>query len=262
MQPTKQPFKIKPEILAAIIVAAATILAAIISGIFLLRSTSPTSLTPFLTATQIPTSTLAASANQTPTMANPTASPQDLYTQITNSNPTFTVSLQSQDNNNWSVDTECFFSHGAYHVSVPSTYFAWCIEQSIHFSNFIYQAQINIVKGDYGGIVFREDFTNIIFYYVYFGEDGSYNLFLYKGIKGQQGELLRTGHTSAINIGLNQQNLVAVLANGSSLYLYINKQFVTSAIASTSRSGQIGIIALPNTKPTEVVASNIQVWQI
>ena len=262
MQPKKEPFKLKPEILAAFIGAAATILAAIISGIFLLRSTGSTSLTPSLTATQIPTSTLVTTTTQTPTIVNPTTSPQDLYTRTTKSNSTFTDPLHSQDNNNWSVDTECSFSNGAYHVSVPSTYFAWCIEQSIDFSNFIYQAQINIVKGDYGGIVFREDFTNIIFYYFYFGEDGSYNLFLYKGIKGQKGESLQTGHSSVINTGLNQPNLVAVLADGSNLYLYINKQFVTSVSDSTTTSGQIGIIALPNPNPTEVVASNIQVWQI
>ena len=100
---------------------------------------------------------------------------------------------------------------------------------------------------------------SIIFY---IGKDGIYNLFLYKNIKGQQGELLKNGSSSAIKIGFNQPNLLAVLANGSNLYLYINKQFVTSVSDSTSTSGQLGIIALPNTNPTEVVGSNIQVWQI
>src|SRR2546423_15398740 len=165
------------------------IIGAILAGIFTLESKtasqaaiSPTG-TSQITATHttIPQSTVNSTATQMPSPTiKPTQtslSPQDRYNQITNSNPTFSDSLQSQDKNNWSQDTECSFSGGAYHVSVPNTYFAWCIEQSIDFSNFLYQVQLTIAKGDYGGIIFREDYTNTIFYHFYIGQDGSYNLF-------------------------------------------------------------------------------------
>ena len=68
-------------------------------------------------------------------------------------------------------------------------------------------------------------------------------------IKGQQGELLQTGRSSAINIGLDQMNLIAVLASGNNLYLYINKHFVTNISDSTSRLGLIGVIAQITTQP-------------
>ncbi len=210
-----------------------------------------TTITPTPTSTQVP--------SPTPT---PTTSPQDFYTQSTNGSPVFNDPLNNQDNHNWSTDTECSFSNGVYHVHVPSTYFAWCIEQSIDFSNFVYQVQINIVRGDYGGIIFREDYTNAIFYYFYIGQDGSYALFLYQGIKGQQGQLIRSGSSPAINRGLNQPNLIAVIARGNNLYLYVNKQLVTSASDRTVASGLIGVIALPQNNPTEVVCSNAEVWNL
>ncbi len=264
----------KVAFISGIFAILAAIISAILAGIFTLESKTPSqaAISPTGTSqvtaihTTIPQSTVNSTATQMPSPAiKPTQtslSPQDRYNQITNSNPTFSDSLQSQDKNNWSQDTECSFSGGAYHVSVPNTYFAWCIEQSIGFGNFLYQVQLAIAKGDYGGIIFREDYTNAIFYHFYIGQDGSYNLFLDQGIKGQQGELLQTGHSSAINTGLNQTNLIAVLASGNDLYLYINKQFVTNISDGTSRSGLIGIIALPNNNPTEVVASNVQVWKL
>lgn len=253
----------------------AAIIGAILAGIFTLASRTPSQAVIYpigtsqitVTHTAITQSTVNSTATQMPSPAiKPTLtslSPQDQYNQVINSNPpTFSDSLHNQDTYNWSEDTECSFSGGAYHVKVPNTYFAWCIEQSIDFSNFLYQVQLTIVKGDYGGIIFRENYTNAIFYHFYIGQNGSYNLFLYQGIKGQQGELLQTGHSSTINTGLNQTNLIAVLANGNNLYLYINKHFVTSISDSTSRSGLIGIIALPNNNPTEVVANNVQVWKL
>jgi hypothetical protein len=266
----KEPIQV--AFISGVFVILAAIIGSIVAGIFTLASKTSSQPTPSptvtsqITATHVlqptvnSTATLMSSPNIKPTQATP--SPQDQYNQITNSNPTFSDSLQSQDKYNWSEDTECSFSGGTYHVRVPSTYFAWCIEQSIDLSNFLYQVQITIVKGDYGGIIFREDYNLGIFYHFYIGQDGSYNLFLDQGIKGQQGELLQTGHSSAINTGINQSNLIAVLAIGNNLYLYINKQFVTTVRDSTSRSGLIGVIALPNTSPTEVVANNLQVWKL
>jgi hypothetical protein len=268
-----EPMKI--AFISGIFIVVAAIVGSVVTGIFTLESKTPSPTTIFPTRTSqitatytttVPQSTATPTATQIPsptfkpTQTSSTSPPNPA--QITNNNPTFSDSLQSQDKNNWSIDTECSFSGGAYHISVPNWFFAWCIEQRIDFSNFLYQVQITIAKGDNGGIVFREDYANSIFYYFYIGQDGSYNLFLYKGIKGQHGVLLQTGHSSAINTGLNRTNLIAVLASSNNMYLYINNHFVTNISDSTSRSGLIGVIALPNNNPTEVVANNIQVWNL
>ncbi|TMD63768.1 MAG: hypothetical protein E6I97_25480, partial [Chloroflexi bacterium] len=168
---------IQVAFISGIFALLAAIISAILAGIFLLESKTPSQAvisptgTSQITATHttIPQSTAIPTATQMPSPtikpAQTSPSPQDRYNQITNSNPTFSDPLQSQDKNNWSEDTECSFSGGAYHVHVPSTFFAWCIEQSIDFSNFLYQVQLTIAKGDYGGIIFRENYANTIFYH-------------------------------------------------------------------------------------------------
>jgi hypothetical protein len=69
--------------------------------------------------------------------------------------------------------------------------------------------------------------------------------------------------TSAfIRTGLNQANLLAVVARGSNIYLYINQQYITSASDSTYHAGQIGVFGGNYTQaPADVVFSHIQVWK-
>jgi TIR domain len=238
-----------------IVLICVIITAGLIGGAYYLHSFS----SPSGISSRTPTATPSLVPSLTPTS---TPSPQAIYTQITSGNPTFTDSLQAQDQYNWSEDTECSFSNGAYTINVPSSFFAWCIEQQKQWSNFLYQAQITIVTGSYGGIIFRENYASGVFYHFYIGQDGSYKLYLDQGNKGHQGELLRSGRSSTINMGLNQANLLAVLARGSNLYLYINQKFITSVSDGASLSGLIGVIALPNGNPTEVLASNLQIWDI
>ena len=132
---------IKIAFISGIFALLAAIISAILAGIFLLESKTPSQAvisptgTSQITAihTTIPQSTAIPTATQMPSPtikpAQTSPSQQDRYNQITNSNPTFSDPLQSQDKNNWSEDTECSFSGGAYHVRVPNTYFTWCIEQ-------------------------------------------------------------------------------------------------------------------------------------
>jgi hypothetical protein len=184
---------------------------------------------------------------------------------------TLTLYDPLRDNNSgysWSLGTTktgggCTFSGGSYHVSESNTsFFQYCTESN-DFSNFAFEVKMQIINGDGGGIVFRFD-NNKNNYYVFFvNDDGSYNLAVCTG--GSCHQLFNTGSSSAIHQSLGQINVVAVVAQGSTITLYVNHQQITSVTDSTYSHGQIGLVASPfsnNGHATEVVYSNAKVWTL
>ncbi len=74
--------------------------------------------------------------------------------------------------------------------------------------------------------------------------------------------MLSSGISSAINVGYGQSNDMTVIADKSSLYLYVNQQLVTAVTDTTLSAGQIGVAALDYSTPTEVEFSSVQVWKL
>src|SRR5207249_2537573 len=137
-------------------------------------------------------------------------------------------------------------------------YLAPCFAQATNFSNFTYQVQMTIVKGDQGGIAFRADASKGKFYYFHININGTFILETYSNYNSIA--ILKQGSSPAIKTGLNQTNLIAVVAKGNSLVLYVNKQPITSVNDGTYSNGQIGVIAESIENTTEVTFSNAQVW--
>ena len=73
-------------------------------------------------------------------------------------------------------------------------------------------------------------------------------------------QVLKNGTSSVINTGLNQSNLIAVVANGSTIDLYVNLHHLDSVSDGTYTSGQIGIVAYSTSDPTEVAFNNARIW--
>jgi hypothetical protein len=68
--------------------------------------------------------------------------------------------------------------------------------------------------------------------------------------------------SKAIHTGLNASNIIGVVANGSTLDLYVNKRKIASQTDSTYSHGTIALFAnLYFKHPTEVVYSNARVWK-
>lgn len=155
----------------------------------------------------------------------------------------------------------CQFSNGAYHISQskPHSLFP-CIDSNSNFSNFAFEVQMTIMKGECGGIVFRNDAATSKDYIFSVCQDGSYKLFLY--MDNTHSNTLTSNSSSAIHTGLNHSNVIAVVANGSTLDLYVNNQKIYSRSDSTYSHGQIGFIADASNNPTEVVYSNAKVWTL
>jgi eukaryotic-like serine/threonine-protein kinase len=75
--------------------------------------------------------------------------------------------------------------------------------------------------------------------------------------------LLRKATSAFIKSGLNQVNTLAVIARGSSIYLYINQQYITGVSDSTYQAGEIGVFGGNFTDaPADVVFSHVQVWNV
>lgn len=160
-------------------------------------------------------------------------------------------------------DGTCDFSGGAYHVSPAKTnFFYLCSSKVSNYSDFAFEVQMNIIKGDCGGIIFRGDSVNGKFYFFDVCQDGSYNLYMYPDFSGTTSKVLAGGSSAAIKTGLNQPQAIAVVAQGSTLTLYINKQEVKSVTDTTFSQGQIGFVADSSNDPTEVVFSNAKVWEL
>ena len=88
-------------------------------------------------------------------------------------------------------------------------------------------------------------------------QDGSYTF----ALSTQQSSPLASGKSSAVKTGLNQANLLAVVANGSSFSLYINHQHVKDVSDSTNTHGGVGLLADDiHSASTTVIFTNLKIW--
>ena len=187
-------------------------------------------------------------------------------------NRTLTLDDPLSDNSqghNWEgIDTSlgtCAFTGGAYHVNaILNDSTNGCLA-SPNFSDFAYQVQMTIVKGDGGGILFREDNARGNAYYFAIGQQSGvwgYKLWKFNNCNSNNCKVpeLRSGSSTAINTGLNQSNLMAVVAKGTTIDLYVNNHKIDSVSDNSYGSGQIGVAATYLKSPTEVVFSNAKVW--
>src|SRR6266702_1889162 len=140
---------------------------------------------------------------------------------LQNPYPSFSGTLVLNDplNNNsqgynWDEGTgTCQFSARGYLITeTQQKRFQYCTARTTDFSNFAYQVQMVITKGDYGGIIFRANATTGQYYYPRIGQDGSYYLLVYVDNQASHARILTSGLTPSIHMVLNQSNLVAVVA--------------------------------------------------
>jgi len=192
--------------------------------------------------------------------------PQALYAQVTQGTPTLDDPLSTNDTNNWTETTSadgkfsCAFSGGVYHASAP---YMLCLAQATNFGDLAYQVQMTIVKGEFGGMVFRADGSQSKYYSFFIDRSGNYTLITSVDNTGHHDHVLHNGTSAFIRTGLNQVNLLTVIARGSNIYLYINQHYITSASDTAYRAGQIGVFGgNASQAPADVVFSHAQVWKV
>ncbi len=193
---------------------------------------------------------------------------QAIYTQATQGTPILSSSLTAQDNFNWDVnDTTdgggCGFNAGTYHSTLFSKNFYFpCFARTSNFSNFAFQVQMTINQGDEGGLVFRGNNNSDLaqFYLFSINQKGTYRLDVSKDTTHNTS--IAEDTSTAIKTGTGQNNTLAVVAKGGTLYLYINKQYIGSASDNTYSSGLLGVFASATTATTDVSFTNAKVWAL
>ncbi len=162
------------------------------------------------------------------------------------------------DESSFSGTDSCGFTNGAYHIVEKTGLICIPEAKDLVLNNFAFEANIKIVKGDDGGIGFRINQVNKTFYDFDITTGGSYTLKVYTG----KYTTLSEGSNSVINKGLNQSNLVAVVANGDLITIYVNNQIIDSVHDKTFSQGQIGVLSFGGNGPTDVIASNARAWKL
>lgn len=195
------------------------------------------------------------------------------YAQATSGNPSLNDPLSGQDDDkrdwntaNSSSQGGCNFNGNAYHIWAQRSYHVYACLANPFWYNFAYQVKMRILQGDYGGILFRLQGNNEYYYFKIF-KNGAYNLSVAqdptKPYSFTDDHVLKSDKApSIIKTGLNQTNLVTVVAQESDLYLYVNRQFLGQVNDSTYKWGQIGVFAgrSDSSKSAEVVFTKAQVW--
>lgn len=226
-------------------------------------------------------STATAQANQVNTSATATAqvnvtATAQVYataTAVALQNPyggTLAFSDPMSDNSgghNWAETGGCQFSGGAYHVTAAANYNNVCHGQSTNYSNFAMQAQLSFVSSGQHfsglGFVFRSD-GNYNEYELTIFERGTYSITLckYTNPGANCGQALAQGTCPNWNGGLNTPNTVAIVANGSDIFLYVNGKRIAHGSDPTYTQGQIGFLSTGGDATTEGAISNLKVWTL
>jgi hypothetical protein len=149
----------------------------------------------------------------------------------------------------------------AYHVSQSKTPNFFICLSSANFSNYVFEVQMTIIRGDCGGIIFRYGANNTLYYFEVC-QNRTYQLRKYVDIHDADSTSFPTpsSDNSAIKGGLNQNNLIAIEAQGDIISLYVNNHQIASVQDNSYSKGQVGLFARAYNSSTEVVYNNAKVW--
>lgn len=188
---------------------------------------------------------------------------QALYQQATSGTPVLNDPLSQQSGNQWdegafSDKSACLFKNGSYHVIQPNAgFFLQCEETTRGFADFAFQVDMTIISGDRGGVLFRSNDNTGKTYVLDLDSFGNYALYVYTGYSASLSRRLIFGQAPAQLVGPSQ---ITIIAQGSTLYFYLNKQFVDMTTDATLRTGLVGVLADDVQQATEVAYSNAKVW--
>jgi transcriptional regulator with XRE-family HTH domain len=131
------------------------------------------------------------------------------------------------------------------------------------WTDLVYSVDLSIRQGTWGGLVFRVHQGK--HYYFYISTTGTYGLLVHQSINGGIDTNIVSGYSVAIHQGINQWNTLLVAARGPSFQLWINGQYVASAVNSIATTGTIGVGASYGDGSgmpfTEVWFRHAQVWR-
>lgn len=192
--------------------------------------------------------------------------PSEIYQQATAGIPTINDTLDKSGDNLWfpqgNAQAQCGYANGSFHIllSVAGSYS--CTAYNSSFTALAFQAQMKLINGDGGGLVFDENFSNgaLQGYIFECSYQGGYVLL---AIDSQQPKVLKRGYTSALIQGYNQTNVITVIAKNGHILIYSGQTFITQVFDTTYHTGQIALLGEGGTNQiTNVAYNNVKVWNL
>jgi hypothetical protein len=162
---------------------------------------------------------------------------------------------------------QCQFVNGMYYQihQLPSNKFYPCVNDGPNghdiYSNFAFEVNMTITQGDCGGLTIRDNGDTSNAYVFQVCQNGSYSFDKYVS-NSNSTNLKQKNNSPAINQGTGQSNVIAVVANGSTLDLYVNGQKIDSTSDPSYSRGNIGLIAEAISNETTVTYQEAKVWTL
>lgn len=166
----------------------------------------------------------------------------------------------------WDNDgTNCFFANGTYHVVEHEPLTRLCQAHRTNFANFTYQIQMAIKQGGksaMGGLVFRGKEGAYQNYILLLDAQGNYGLITLIGQSGSNNQLIESNSIPGFTPGLGHTHTLGIVANGTHISFYVDKQKITEVTNSRYTNGEIGVLSHFGSSTTEVVYNNAKVWAL
>jgi serine/threonine protein kinase len=220
------------------------------------RNSSPqsqTSVTPTTITTPARTSTTALSpVNNSQNPYPPNTGTLVLNDPLVNNSQIWDWQLGTNNNN-----ATCAFVKGGYDVTQPAQgFFHSCTAYNTNFSNFAYEVEMSMVSGDYVGITFCKESTNLYYLFRIY-TNGTYSL--YRNVDANIDDAVPLANGP---VAFSETGIIGVVDNAGTISLYFNRQLIGSATDNTFTHGQIAVLTGNNTTSAETVFNNAKVWQL
>jgi hypothetical protein len=192
--------------------------------------------------------------------------PVQLYTAALQRRPLLSDPLTQQSNYQWSsanTNGSCRFDHRSLHIiSNQRNQLAICLTQAQTFTNIAFQATLNTYQGSFSGLVIHADTTGQSLYLFGITPAKRYMLAVAHPDQLQEAQVLAGGISTAIK-DTQQQNTLTVIAQKTTLYLYINGHYLTKVNTPTTSAGYSGLFVGDHSNDTaDAYFSNVKVWSI
>lgn len=155
------------------------------------------------------------------------------------------------------IKHSCTFTSAGYDITTSDQSLAavFCFARSTQFKDMTFEVQLSVQKGSGGGVLLHGTRTGS--YYFRISDEGTYALYFCNNAGTGCTRSLANGYSSSIKTGVQQNNVLAVVARAGSFDLYINGVRIDEVDDRTSLDGMIGLAAEPL---SEVLCTNARVW--
>lgn len=126
------------------------------------------------------------------------------------------------------------------------------------YTNFVFQVQMNVIQGNGGSIIFRDDTAGNMYSFTV-TTNNLYSLFVLNEA-GRGVKALAFGRTA---VG-KTTNTLAVMAQGSKIAMFVNKQYIGSVDDTHSSTGTLGFTGNRSSiwDSIDVAFSHFQIWKL